>query len=330
MRSDGWLDWGPLGKEQHMEDVVVCGGGPAGLAAALWLGRYRRKTLVVDAGSPRNAPAEGVSGYLTRDGIGPAELRSVALQDLRSYPDVSVEEGHVSSIGGMNGSFEIATTRGELTAHRVILATGVRDLLPDIPGFLEHYGRSIFHCSCCDGYEAQGEEVIAIGWGEHAAGFALDLLDWGARVTLVTNGQEYEGDRSCERTLANHGVEIIEEAVLQLTGEDGSLSGVKLASGRVVPGTKAFFSIGHRPRSELARQLGCKLDDEGYVVVGEHGETTVDGVYAVGDVTPGEQLVQTAAAEGAVAGIACAMSLRGVRSRSDAPQPGPDPARELG
>jgi thioredoxin reductase len=211
----------------------------------------------------------------------------------------------------------------------VILATGVQDLFPDIPGFMEHYGRSIFHCSCCDGYESRDQEVLAIGWGEHTAGFALDLLDWGARVTLVTNGQPYEGDRSCEEALRRNRVEILEGSVTELLSDDGKLRGARLDSGRVVDASKAFFSIGHRPRNELAVQIGCQVDGGGYVTVGEHGETSVAGVYAIGDLTPGEQLVQTAAASGAVAGIACAMSLRGRRSSSEAPDPGPDPRSEL-
>jgi thioredoxin reductase len=312
-----------------MEDVVVCGGGPAGLAAALWLGRYRRKTLVIDAGEPRNAPSRAVSGYLTRDASPPREIIEAARSDIEPYEDVSFLQGHISAIAGRNGDFLLSTTNGEVRAHRVILATGVQDLLPDIPGFMQHYGTSIFHCSCCDGYEARDESVVAIGWGEHTAGFALDLLDWGARVTLVTNGQTYEGDRSCEVALDRNRVEVIEESVVELIADGNRLAGVRLGSGRIIDATKAFFSIGHRPRNELAIALGCETDEIGYVTVGEHGETSVDGVYAVGDLTPGEQLVQTAAATGAVAGIACAISLRGLRSGSAAPDPGPDPSREL-
>ena len=312
-----------------MEDVVVCGGGPAGLAAALWLGRYRRKTLLLDAGEARNAASHGVSGYLTRDGCLPREITEVAVEEVGKYEDVTIATGHVSTIEHDGDDFRLATTHGDVTAHRVILATGVQDLLPDIPGFMEHYGRSIFHCSCCDGYEARGEHVLAIGWGEHAAGFALDLLDWGERVTLVTNGPTYEGDRSCEIALQRHDVEIVEESVTELLSDGDELRGARLGSGRELAATKAFFSIGHRPRNELALQIGCRVDGGGYIEVGPHGETTVEGVYAIGDVTPGEQLVQTAAAEGAVAGIACAMSLRGTRPLSGGPTPGPDPSAEL-
>src|SRR5687768_3238750 len=248
-----------------MEDAVVCGGGPAGLAAALWLGRYRRKTLLLDAGEPRNSSSHGLSGYLTRDGCLPEEITQAAREEISRYEDVTIVEGHASAIAGTNGDFRLTSTEGELAAHRVILATGVQDLLPDLPGFMEHYGRSIFHCSCCDGYEARDEDVLAIGWGEHAAGFALDLLDWGARVTLVTNGQAYEGDQSCEVALKKHDVEIIEERVAELLSDDTGLTGARLDSGRTIAATKAFFSIGHQPRNELAGQIGCRVDGGGYV-----------------------------------------------------------------
>src|SRR5687767_1770430 len=135
-----------------MEDVVICGGGPAGLAAGLWLGRYRRKTLLLDAGEARNAASHGVSGYLTRDGCLPREITDAATTEVGKYEDVTIIAGHVSAIERVDGDFKLASTQGDITAHRVILATGVQDLLPDIPGFMEHYGRSIFHCSCCDGY----------------------------------------------------------------------------------------------------------------------------------------------------------------------------------
>ncbi|HYI45146.1 MAG TPA: NAD(P)/FAD-dependent oxidoreductase [Actinomycetota bacterium] len=318
-----------------MEDVVVCGGGPAGLAAALWLGRYRRKTVVLDAGEQRNLTSGNVHGYLTQDGTPPSDLLTAARGDVAKYPTVRFQAGIAISAEVAADGFLIETVEQAIKTRRLILAQGVEDIWPEIPGFSDHYGTSIFHCSCCDGYEARDQDVLAIGWGEHTAGFALDLLDWGARVTLVTNGQQWEGDRSCEIALQRHGVEVIEESVSDLLDEGARLTGARLASGRVVPATKAFFSIGHRPRNALAVALGCDVDDLGYVTVGPHGETSVDNVYACGDLTPGEQLVQAASSEGAIAGISCAISLRGsgpapgaLRMRRP-PVPGPDPEEEL-
>src|SRR5687768_10066586 len=139
--------------------------------------------------------------------------------------------------------------------------------MPDIPGFGDLYGHHIFHCSCCDGYESRGQEVLAIGWGEHAAGFALDLLEWGARVTLITNGQEFEGDRSCITALDRNRIEVVEERVTNFCVDGERMTGATTDSGRTIPATRAFFSIKHEPSNELARQIGCKLDDMGYVEV---------------------------------------------------------------
>ena len=312
-----------------MEDVIVCGGGPGGLAAALWLGRYRRRTLVLDAGEHRNQRAGRSHGYLGSDGSEPAALLEAAQRDATAYPTVRLERLAADRIERTQGRFRVWAGERAWDAQRVVLATGVRDVIPDIAGFDDHYGKAIFHCSCCDGYESADQDVLAIGWGEHVAGFALDLLDWGARVILVTNGQEFEGDRSCIAALEKHRIEIVEERVDEFLSDRWGMRGARLSSGRELAATRAFFSIGHEPRTELATQLGCELDELGYVRVGAHGETNVDGVYAVGDVTPGEQLVQTAAAEGAIAGIACGMSLRGRGTAPGAPDPGPDPETEL-
>ena len=314
-------------------DVVVVGGGPAGLTAALWLGRYRRSTLVVDGGEQRNLAASRSHGYLTWDGRNPRDLLEAAREDLQRYPTVEIVAGRVRAVRRSGNGFEVETESGATTAQRLLFSTGVRDIWPDIPGFETLYGTAIFHCSCCDGYEARDENVLAIGWGEHVAGYALDLLEWGARVTLVTDGRAFEGDDDASRALRKHDVEILEDPVEEFLTEeviDGArMKGARLHSGRVLEATKAFFSIAHEPRVELARSLGCEIDDDGYLVVDRHGLTTVDGVYAAGDVTPGEQLVQVAASEGAIAGIACAMSLRGGVTAPGAPEPGPDPKTEL-
>jgi thioredoxin reductase len=148
-------------------------------------------------------------------------------------------------------------------------------------------------------------------------------------VTVVTNGRPWEGDGACSTALRRHQVEVSEEPIASFEVQGQEMKGVVLRSGRFVPASMAFFSIAHKPRVDLARELGCDIDDEGYIVIDAHGETTVPGVYAAGDVTPGEQLVQVAAAQGAIAGIACAMSLRGETAAPGAPDPGPDPEAEL-
>jgi thioredoxin reductase len=312
-----------------VEDVIVCGGGMAGLAAAVWLGRYRRQVVVVDAGRPRNRAAERSHGYLTRDGISPDELLAAAREDAEKYPTINFLAGEAKRASKAGDGFIVDAGVKQLEAKRLVLATGVTDEFPDIPGFEQLYGTHIFHCACCDGYESSDLEVLAIGWGEHVAGFALDLLEWGAKVRVVTNGNTFEGDEACRNALQKHDIDLIEETVQEFHVDDDAMRGVRLGSGEELSAQRAFFSIAHHPRSDIARELGCDIDELGYVEVGAHGETSVDGVYAAGDLTPGEQMVQVASAKGAVAGIACAMSLRGSSTPSAAPDPGPDPEEEL-
>ena len=312
-----------------MHDAVVCGGGVAGLAAATWLGRYRRKTVLVDEGLHRNRFTQSAHGYLCLDGATPDEILAAARKDLDHYESVSTIADRVVDVERSEGSFLLHTGEEAIETRRVVLATGVEDVFPDVDGFLDFYGRTIFHCSCCDGYEARDERVAAIGWSPHVAGFALDLLDWGAEVILLTDGRTFEGDESCRSALGRHDIEIVEDPVRRIVSEDDAMTGIELEGGQVVDCVKAFFSIGHKPRNDVARRLGCELDDDGYVEIGEHGETSVDGVYAAGDVTPGEQLLQVAAAQGAIAGIACAMSLRGEYPAPGGAPPGPDPEEEL-
>lgn len=312
-------------------DAVTVGGGPAGLAAATWLARYRRRVLVLDSGEYRNAQVDHAHGYLGSDPLNPAELREQARHDLARYPEASLRIGVRVCDVAREGEEFVLTLDDEtvVRALRLVLATGVRDSFPEIDGFFEHYGADVFHCPTCDGYELAERDVVAIGWNEHLAGFALNLLDWARTVTIITEGLRFRGDERHRDALARHGVRLVEDDAVAFVGERGSLRGVKLASGEEVACQAAAFSIAHHPRSDLAQMLGCDLTDEGCVFVDDSCETTVPGVYAAGDLTPGIQLVQVAAAKGAVAGISCAQSLRGESGSPASPEPGPDPEEEL-
>jgi thioredoxin reductase len=311
-------------------DALVIGGGPAGLSAATWLARHRRRVGLVDGGQRRNRWVERTHGYLGLDPVDPADLVERARAGLLAYPTAELCPGDATSAEVRpDGTFGISTTAGDFIARRIVLATGVEDSFPDVDGFFEHYGASVFHCPTCDGYEARDRRVVAFGWSEHVAGFALGLLDWAAQVTVVTDGSHFEGDAACEAALARHGIPVLEDDAVELLGDRGSLEGVRLRGGDTVPCELAFFSIAHRPRTELAAFLGCALTGEGCIVVDEDQQTTVPGVYAAGDVVPGLQIVQVAAAQGAVAGVRCALSLRGQPAGPDAPEPGPDTQAEL-
>jgi len=237
----------------HRElDAVVVGGGPSGLAAASWLARYRRRVLVVDSGEHRSDRVEHSHGYLGRDPQTPRELLARGREELLAYPHASIVADVVTSAWRRpDGSFGVALRdAGTLMAHKLVLACGVVDAKPDVPGLEEHYGASVFHCPACDGYEARDQDVVALGWSENLSGFAATLLGWARSVTVVTAGERFRGDGACRVLLDRHGVEVIEERVVSLVGPRGRLRAARLASGRELPCSLVFFSGAHQPRGE--------------------------------------------------------------------------------
>lgn len=322
------------------------------MAAASWLGRYRRSVLVVDSGDYRAAAVDRSHGYLGRDPQHPIDLLDHGRREVLAYPTVQICSGRVLSLRrredqrfdltvssaparkglatrdrGPNGQGprgQLAGTSQSLVAHRVLLACGVKDTLPDIPGFADHYGASVFHCPACDGYEARERHVVAYGWEPHLVGFASTLLNWAGSVTVVTGGRRFEGEESYRETLKHHAIPLLERNVVQLVGDRGALEGVRLDDGQLIPASIMFFSIAHMPQTALAESAGCTLDDEGYVVVDHNGQSSVPGVYAAGDLVPGLQLVQVAAGSGAVAGVGCAQSFFGQPGAGSSPTPAPD------
>ena len=314
-------------------DAVVVGGGASGLAAASWIARYRRSVVVVDSSEHRNDSVEVSHGYLGRDPQKPADLLARGREELLAYPNAALRMARVDAVRrGDDGLFHVRLDdgRGPLVAHRVLLATGVVDVKPDIVGMDEHYGASVFHCPACDGYEARDRHVVALGWDAHLAGFAATLLNWACSVTVVTGGYAYRGDDACRALLDRHSISVIEERVTEFVGARGDLRAVRLADGRELPCSLVLFSVAHQPRVDLAVSLGCELDDDGYVVVDGRGETSAPGVYAAGDLVPGIQLTQVAAAKGTVAGVGLATSMFGEVGAPTSVDPAPDAEAELG
>jgi thioredoxin reductase len=312
-----------------VHDALVVGGGPAGLSAAMWLARYRRKVLLIDSGEYRNESVELVHGYLGCDPALPVEFRERARKELADYDTFALAEARAQSIEQVAEGFVLRTDDEVYEASRLVLATGVVDQFPAVENFFEHYGASVFHCPSCDGYEARGRSVAVFGWSEQVVGFALGLLDWAASVTVVTDGHPFEGDDRHRAALARAGVTLVEDEAVALAGKRGDLRRVTLRHGPPVECQLAFFSIAHQPVTELAAQLHCGRTADGYLEVNSENRTTTIGVYAAGDVTPGCQIVQVAAAKGAVAGTMCALSMHGDVGAPDSPRPAPAP-RELG
>lgn len=285
-------------------DCIVIGAGPAGLSASLFLARYLRRTLTFHHNSPRNEYAHGVHGFLGHDGINPGELLARGRDEVTNYGGLIVE-ACVNGVEKVSPErFRVLAGTEPFEARRLLLATGLRDLTPDCPGFREFYGSSVFHCPDCDGYEVKDKRVAVLAHGRNAAGFTGNILTWTKHMTLLTDGHEIpDRDRA---TLAARDVKIRTDAVVALEGDKPGrqLQRVLFSAGEPLECDALFFNLGTELATNFHEMLGCRLDPEcGLVWVDDTRQTSVEGVYAAGDITPKSQLAVVAAAEGAMAAI---------------------------
>lgn len=296
-------------QSQSPYDAIIVGGGPAGLTCAIFLGRYRRRVLVIDAGRPRNYATRGVHGFLGQHGIPPGELLERGRAEARES-GVEIVEDQVSKIERDGDVFTVTTSNGELRARRIVLAYGVRDTLPDIPEIESYYGITVHHCPDCDGYECRDQRIGVIGWGKSVVGLALKLLQWSDDITIFLHGHDREWDEEQTSKLLAERITIKDERIVAVTGNDGNVDAAVLSTGERVAVQRLFFTIKVERSTTLAEDLGCEVDpDKPDVKVDEHRCTTVEGVWAIGDLVPGAQLAITSAADGAIAAIAINKSL---------------------
>jgi thioredoxin reductase len=287
-----------------MYDVIVVGAGPAGLSAALMLGRSRRRVLVCDTGRPRNAASQAMHGYLTRDGIAPRDFLAIAREELRQYVTVELRDIEVTAAAcGPDSRFHVTLADGTRCASRkLLLATGVVDNLPGLPGFGDLYGRSVFHCPYCDGWEVRDKPLAVYGRGGRGLGLSLELTGWSRDLVLCTDGPS-EIDAEGHLTLERNGIRVREERVVRLEGRD-SLERIVFASGDPLPRHALFFTTGQEQQSALAVGLGCVFNEKGTVRTGRYESTHLPGLFVAGDASRAVQWVVVAAAEGAEAAFA--------------------------
>ena len=281
-------------------DVVVGGGGAARVHAALVLGRARRQVAVVDAGAPRNAPAAHMQGFLSRDGMSPSDLLAAGRAEVTGY-GVDFVEDHVDAI---EAGFSVRLAGGrELTARRILVATGVRDELPEIPGVRERWGRDLLHCPYCHGWEVRDQPLGVLGTVPGSVQHAQLVRQWSDDVVFFAH--TYDLTTAEEGQLEARGVRIVRGEVERLVIEDDRLTGVELSGGRVIARTAVFIRPENVPHADgLLTALGCRVDQAGFVSVDATGRTSTPGVWAAGNVVDPRAQVITAAGAGSAAAIA--------------------------
>ena len=286
--------------EAETYDVVVVGGGAAGLSAALVLGRARRPVAVVDAGAPRNAPAAHMQGFLSRDGMPPADLLAAGRAEAIGYgvqlvedQVLEIEPGFIVRLAGVEA----------VRARRILIATGVRDELPEIPGVRERWGRDLLHCPYCHGWEVRDQPIGVLGTQPGSVRHAHLVRQWSDDVVFFVHTYDLTADERVQ--LEARGIRVAEGEVARLVVEADRLTAVELSDGRTIARAAVFIRPANLPHADgLLNGLGCELDDAGFPVVDANGRTSTLGVWAAGNIVDPRAQVITAAGAGSAAAIA--------------------------
>lgn len=284
-------------------DAIIVGGGPAGLSAATYLGRVRRRTLVLDAGRPRNAASPSAHGVFTRDGTPPKQLLEQARQQLSAYPAVEFRPVEAAGAEARPGGFVVRLADGqEVQGRRLLLACGVRDELPAVDGFAENWGTGVLHCAYCHGFEFADHPIAIYACGRAAIESAASLLHLSRQLLICTDGHcdLTESDR---RRLVDHDIRIVESPLVKVSGASPRLV-LHFADGTSVERSAIFLKSALSLASRWPLELGCELDAPGRLKVNANWQTTVPGVYAAGDIAAPKAFVAVAAASGAQAAVA--------------------------
>jgi thioredoxin reductase len=280
-------------------DVVIAGAGPAGLSAALVLGRARRKVLICDTGAPRSWASEEMHAFLTRDGCPPDRFRALGRQELRRYPSVRFRQAEVTHARRSGPGFEV-TVNGDDKAfcRKLLIATGLRDVLPPLEDIASYFGKTVFQCPYCDGWEMRDAPTAVYGKRRRGFELARAMTAWTSDIVLCSDGPSGLS-RAQRAQLEANGIELIEEKIARLEGRRGRLTAVVFRSGRLLRRAALFFDLPTRGHSSLGEMLGCELSGHGRIKCGRYEATSVPGTFVAGNVIDDVQLAIVAAAEGA-------------------------------
>ena len=280
-------------------DVVIVGAGPAGLSAALVLGRARRRVLLCDQGTPRNWASKHMHGFLTRDGIEPSEFRALAHQELARYEQVSFRRTKVTEAEPLPaGGFCISFTRGaQVRTRKLLIATGLFDRLPAVKGLARFFGTSVFQCPYCHGWEYRDCAVAVYGQGQRGFEMARAMTAWTADIVLCTDGPP-NLSKTAQAQLKRNGIVVMSSRIAGLEGRGNQLSRIVFRNGEKLARRALFFDTPSTEQSSLSHTLGCEFSEHGGVKCGQHSATSVPGAFAAGNITRDVQLAIVAAAEG--------------------------------
>jgi thioredoxin reductase len=306
-------------------DVAIIGGGPAGLSAAIWLARYLHSVILIDSGDPRNWETRGINGFLGHPGIKPASLRGTGRDEARELGVELVDMLCERVACHDDEHFQLILGDGrKVDTRRLLLAIGLKDVWPDIPGLERVYGSSAHICPDCDGHECVGRKVVVIGKGRKAVGLALNLTTWTRDIIICTNGAsaDFDVDEYSQKLDALN-IPVLESPITCVKHEGSRLQSIEFEDGLQLDVDKVFFAIGQYPADDLGAQLGCARDEGGHIIVDDNYHTSLRNCYAAGDIVPGPQLAIAAAADGAIAALSIHKSLvpEGQKLESADPQP---------
>jgi thioredoxin reductase len=291
-------------------DVAIVGGGPAGLTAALWLARYLHSVVLVDSGDPRNWETRGINGFLGSHSIRSPELRAHGRKDAERYGAKLIDDKVETAKKIDDDCYRLKLTKGDpIDARRLLLAIGLQDKWPAIPGLSECFGETAHVCPDCDGYESRDQKTIVIGSGRKAVGMALSLTAWTDKIVIVTNGEPAGMEEEHIAKLKKQNIPVLEQSVACIRHADGEIRCIDLQNGMSLDCQRLYFAIGQYPSDDLGKELGCKRDKIGRIEIDDRNHTSVENVFAAGDVIPGPQMAIVAAASGAVAALSIHLSL---------------------
>ncbi|MGY5343226.1 NAD(P)/FAD-dependent oxidoreductase [Paenibacillus glucanolyticus] len=286
---------------EPMYDAVIIGGGPAGLSAALVLGRARKQVVVIDEGRPRNKVTRETHGFLTRDGISPSEFRRIAKEQISVYPSVRFVEDTAAAVTGVDGDFQITTGQGTIYhSKKLLFAVGKKDSPLDINGLADVYGKSAFVCPYCDGWELRDQPLVVISNGAGAFHFAKLIAGWSERYTICTNGPD-EWTEEQREELKQHNIPVFNAPIESIESSGGMVEQVVLEDGTRIPCTGIFFAPKLVSGSDLPASIGCEFNEAGSIVADAYGKTSVPGVYSAGDAATEMYQAIAAASSGSIA-----------------------------